>query len=137
MSRFWVGDIAQMHQKYKIHKWVNDPANAEKLKAFLKFRIDFLKEEYDETVEAFDNEDPEEIIDGLIDLCVIAIGTLDIFDVDAQKAWDEVLSANMKKSVGIKKDRPNPLNVPDLVKDTDWENPSHKGNHGILPKVFK
>ena len=56
---------------------------------------------------------PEEMIDGLIDLCVIAIGTLDIAGVDADKAWEEVLEANMAKEVGIKPGRPNPLGLPD------------------------
>ena len=137
MSKFWVGDIAMMHNKYKTREWVEDPANAEKLKAFLQFRIDFLNEEYQETVDAFNAEDPEEIVDGLIDICVIAIGTMDAFGVDASKAWDAVLAANMKKSVGVKEGRPNPLGVPDLVKDEDWENPTHEGNHGILAQAFK
>ena len=84
----------------------------------------------DETVKAFANNDPEEIVDGLIDLCVVAIGTLDAFGINAYDAWDEVLKANMAKKVGKKSSRPNPLGVPDLVKPEDWKAPSHKGNHG-------
>ena len=96
----------------------------------LEFRVDFLEEELGETSAALVNADAEEIVDGLIDLCVVAIGTLDAFGVDPYKAWDEVLKANMQKSVGKKSTRPNPLGVPDLVKPEDWEAPSHKGNHG-------
>jgi len=76
--------------------------------------------------------DSEEIVDGLIDLCVVAIGTLDAFGVDPYKAWDEVLRANMAKEVGVKPTRPNPLGVPDLIKPDNWEAPSHEGNHGKL-----
>ena len=76
--------------------------------------------------------DGEEIVDGLIDLCVVAIGTLDAFGVDAYKAWDEVLKANMSKNVGVKEGRPNPLGLPDLMKPEGWQAPSHQGNHGIF-----
>ena len=76
--------------------------------------------------------DAEEVVDGLIDLCVVAIGTLDALGVDPYKAWDEVHKANMAKEVGVKPTRPNPLGLPDLVKPEDWVGPSHKGNHGSL-----
>lgn len=130
MSKDWVQDMNEMHSKYGVHDWVMN--NPEKLKDFLRFRIDFLKEELDETNHAFDTKDPEEIVDGLIDLCVIAIGTLDAFNVDAHEAWNKVFKANMAKEIGIKKERPNPLGLPDLVKPEGWENPNHNGNHGIL-----
>jgi predicted HAD superfamily Cof-like phosphohydrolase len=74
--------------------------------------------------------DGEEIVDGLIDLCVVAIGTLDLFEVDAHKAWDEVLKANMSKKVGVKESRPNPLGLPDLIKPEGWVGPDHTGNTG-------
>lgn len=79
-----------------------------------------------------DARDAEEIVDGLIDICVVAIGTLDAFGVDANKAWDRVYKANMRKEVGTKDSRPNPLGLPDLVKPKGWRNPSHKNNHGLL-----
>ena len=133
MSKDWVKDIHLMQGKYLTRQWVNDNRdNTELLREFLKFRIGFLQEELDETREAYMLRDPEEIVDGLIDLCVVAIGTLDAFGVDPYKAWDEVLKANMQKEVGRKATRPNPLGVPDLVKPDDWEAPSHEDNHGIF-----
>ena len=128
MSKDWVKDIHLMQGKYLTRQWVND--NPEKLKDFLAFRLDFLEEELTETVKAFAENDGEELVDGLIDLCVVAIGTLDAFGIDPYKAWDEVLQANMAKEVGVKPTRPNPLGVPDLVKPDDWKAPSHTGNHG-------
>lgn len=128
MSKDWVKDIHLMQAKYLTRSWVN--ANPEKLKKFLEFRVDFLKEELMETQAALTNNDAEEIVDGLIDLCVVAIGTLDAFGVDPYKAWDAVLEANMNKQVGKKPSRPNPLGVPDLIKPEGWTAPSHKGNHG-------
>ena len=128
MSKDWVKDIHLMQGKYLTRQWVKD--NPEKWKAFLDFRIDFIREELEETEAALVNMDAEEIVDGLIDLCVVAIGTLDAFGVNPYKAWDEVLEANMAKEVGKKPSRPNPLGVPDLVKPDNWKAPSHKGNHG-------
>ena len=129
MSTDWVRDMNNMHAKYGVHRWVKN--NPDKLKKYLEFRINFLQEELDETQRAaFIYEDPEEIVDGLIDLCVVAIGTLDAFGVDANAAWDQVLKANMAKEVGVKPERPNPLGLPDLMKPEGWQPPSHEGNTG-------
>ena len=133
MRKNWVEDIEQMQDKFGTLYWVFDnKKDVDKLKSFLRVRIEFLQEELDETRNAYKVMDAEEIVDGLIDLCVVAIGTLDAFGVDAYKAWDEVLKANMTKSVGVKEGRPNPLGLPDLMKPEGWKAPSHEGNHGIL-----
>jgi hypothetical protein len=136
MSKNWVEDIEKMQDKFGTLDWVFDnKADTEKLKKFLKFRIDFLQEELDETKKAYETMDGEEIVDGLIDLCVVAIGTLDAFSVDAYEAWNEVLKANMTKTVGVKEGRPNPLGLPDLMKPEGWKAPSHEGNHGIFDDI--
>jgi hypothetical protein len=132
MSNDWVKDIHDMQTKFGTRDAV-EKMDKEKLRTFLKFRLDFLNEELTETKNALENADPEEIVDGLIDLCVVAIGTLDAYGIDAYDAWDEVLDANMAKEPGVKEGRPNPLNLPDLLKPADWTPPSHEGNHGMLP----
>ena len=81
-------------------------------------------------------ESAEDIVDALIDLCVVAIGTLDCFNVDADEAWCRVLDANMKKVPGVKESRPNPLGLPDLIKPEGWVAPNHGGNHGRLTEIF-
>lgn len=138
MSTNWVQDINDMHAKFGVHKWVAQKVaegDIESLRKFMQFRISFLKEELTETDNAFASNDHEEIIDGLIDLCVVAIGTLDAFGVDAYKAWDAVHAANMAKEPGVKPSRPNPLGLPDLIKPSDWQPPSHFGNHAIVSKL--
>lgn len=127
----WVKDMELMHRKYGVHDWMEN-ATYDQKSDFMDFRIKFLQEELDETREAFVAGDLEEIVDGLIDLCVIAIGTLDAYGVDADKAWDEVLRCNLAKEVGVKDSRPNPLGLPDLVKPEGWRGPNHKGNTGTL-----
>ncbi|SVA98873.1 uncharacterized protein METZ01_LOCUS151727 [marine metagenome] len=136
MSADWVNDINRMQNKYGVREWVNH-ATPFQLKKYLEFRLKFIKEEYDETREAIIMEDSEEIVDGLIDICVVAIGTLDAMGVNAHKAWDEIFEANMTKEVGVKESRPNPLGIPDLIKPEGWTAPSHENNHGIIPTAFE
>ncbi len=131
MSNDWVQDIADMHRKFGVNDAVRK-MDADKLKAFLEFRIRFLQEELDEMR---NSNDPEEVTDALIDLCVVAIGTMDALDINAHIAWDEVHRANMSKQVGIKASRPNPLGLPDLIKPKGWIAPFHTGNIGLLEKL--
>jgi len=130
----WVNDIHEMYTDFGLS--AVDGFTSQQLNDYLKFRISLLAEETKETQDAFAAQDPEGIVDGLIDACVIAIGTLEVFGVDAYEAWDRVHAANSAKEVGIKPGRPNPFGLPDLVKPEGWTGPSHEDNHGILPKAF-
>ena len=136
MSKDWVKDISEMHQYYGVNEKVQN-FDTEKLKQFLQFRMSFLDEELTETKNAVLNNDAEEIVDGLIDLCVVAIGTLDSMGIDSYEAWNRVLRANLQKQVGVKPERPNPLGLPDLIKPAGWKAPSHANNHGLLTKLKK
>lgn len=138
MSTNWMADIAAMHQKYGVKEVVSN-FDKEKLRAFLKFRIDFLQEELDEMKLAFEEQGEnaaDDTVDALIDLCVVAIGTLDLFNVNSYDAWNKVHEANMAKEVGIKESRPNPLGLPDLIKPDGWEAPTHFDNVGLLEIAF-
>lgn len=132
MSTNWSKDINEMHEHYGVPQVVKT-MSPEKLKQFLKFRIDFIREELNELETS---ETAEDVVDALIDLCVVAIGTLDSFEVDANEAWNQVLIANMNKKTGVNASRPNPMGLPDLIKPEGWKAPSHEGNHGLLSKVF-
>lgn len=134
MSDNWVKDINEMHTKFGVRDAVKN-FDSVMLRTFLRFRLDFLHEELGETEKAAETGKPldaEEVVDGLIDLCVVAIGTLDALGVDPHKAWDEVHKANMTKEVGVKESRPNPLGLPDLIKPEGWVGPDHSGNHGLM-----
>lgn len=125
-----------MHTKFGVNE-VTRKLSANHLAEYLEFRIRFLQEELDEMKWAAASDNSEEVVDALIDLCVVAIGTLDAYDIDAYKAWDEVHAANMAKEVGIKESRPNPLGLPDLIKPEGWTPPSHAGNYGLLEKIHE
>lgn len=101
----------------------------------LAFRMDLLKEEYEETLAALKNKDAEEFIDGHIDLIVIALGTLQIAGVDIQKAWSEVFRANITKERGVKPGREQSGGF-DVIKPEGWKGPNHNDNHGKLAKIW-
>jgi len=129
----WIADIAAMHTKFGVNEVIRN-LPPEKLKQFLEFRIKFLQEELDEMNTA---KNADDVVDALIDLCVVAIGTLNAFDVDAQEAWDRVHFANMAKNPGVNPNRPNPLGLPDLIKPTGWTAPTHADNVGLLSKLYE
>lgn len=134
----WAHDIYMMHTKFGVKEWFEQNKDDKDLMAkYLRFRLKMCMEEMNETIDAaiFDHN-TEEVVDGLIDLCVFAIGTLDVFGVDANAAWDQVYEANMSKKPGVKPGRPNPFGLPDLLKPAGWKPPSHAGNHGDLDKAM-
>lgn len=155
MSADMAHDMYMMHNKFGAHDWFEkNKHDKELMSKFLTFRLNMCLEELLETGAASGvtlekdengfafcgdntNGDPEEIVDGLIDLCVFALGTLDVFGIDTKAAWDRVYEANMNKSVGVKAGRPNPFGLPDLIKPDGWTAPSHEGNHGNLDKALK
>ena len=136
MSDNWAKDINDMHSKFGVHDWfAKNKDDKDLMQKYIMFRMLMIGEEYQETLSAINNSDAEEVVDGLIDMCVFAIGTLDVMGVDANKAWDEIYRANMDKQPGVKPGRPNRFGLPDLLKPGGWQGPSHEGNHGDLPSI--
>ena len=126
-----IGDIKKLNRYYKIYRFISKASDNEKLH-YLEFRAKFIQEELTELFEAINNEEPDEVVDAFIDIIVIALGSLDAFDVDIKKAWKRVHHANMQKKIGVKDSRPNPLGLPDLVKPESWQAPQHFDNIGKL-----
>jgi len=131
----WVKDVGDMHSKFGVNKVIRG-LTREELATYMSFRINFLQEELMELKTAKTAKIADDVVDALIDLCVVAIGTLDAYDVDAYTAWDRVHAANMTKQVGVKPSRSNPLGLPDLIKPAGWEAPTHIDNVGLFAKVF-
>lgn len=124
--------IADIDYMYKNYGFDISGLEKDQLYKFTRWRADFIQEELEELEDAIVNKDPEEIVDALIDIIVVSLGTLNLLQVDTQKAWDEVLRANLNKIVGEKHSRPNLFGFPDLIKLSDWTPPNHSDNHGLL-----
>jgi predicted HAD superfamily Cof-like phosphohydrolase len=123
-----IEDIEDLTTKYGFD------AEAPTLKK-LNFRYDLLNEELEEVHAAINNGQSEEVVDGLIDLTVVALGTLAAFGVNIEEAWNEVHRANMSKVRGVKPGREHSGGF-DLVKPDGWRAPDHCGNTGWLETVF-
>ena len=66
------------------------------------------------------------------------IGTLELFNCDADRAWREIHKSNMAKEPGANKSRKNPFGLPDMVKPEGWKEPEIlKYDCGILPDIFE
>ncbi len=130
MSKLWVSDIAEMHRYFEFHDGLVFTGD------FLRFRQRFLEEELEEFDDAITEGDPEKAVDALIDLCVVAIGTLDLAKVDVDKAWQVVHLANMAKQ---RKENPTRRDSGgfDLAKPEGWVPPSHKGNTGLFDAAIQ
>lgn len=133
-------DIKAMQEKFGHKQWVEDNKdNKEMLRKLLNFRIcKMMDEEMNELRSAaFVDEDPEEIVDALIDLMVFSVSILDLFGVDGQKEWDAVYAANMKKEPGVKPGRPNKFGMPDMLKPEGWVAPVNDNNTGLLKDLYE
>ena len=60
-----INDIKEMHNKFQVTEFINNNSdNKLLLQKFLKFRLDFIKEELDETFDAYFNRNDVEVLDG-------------------------------------------------------------------------
>jgi predicted HAD superfamily Cof-like phosphohydrolase len=62
-----------------------------------KLRIDLIKEELDELIEAMKNKDLLEVADALTDILYVAYGAGHAFGIDLDKCFNEVQNSNMSK----------------------------------------
>lgn len=115
-------DMRRMHNHYKVPRNTKvdflDPE-------WMRFRINFLYEELNELESATAGKDLEEVIDALIDITVVAVGTLDLMGAEGQKHWDEVLQTNMDKEVVTDPDNSKRGFKHDLQKPKGWKGPEH------------
>lgn len=121
-------DMAAFDEKYGFD-------TVEMTPAFLGFRMRFLVEELFEGIAAITEGRPEDFVDAMIDLIVVAAGTLSIGRVDGQRAWDEVRRANMSKVRQANPTRPGSGGA-DLIKPEGWQAPDHKGNTGRFESIM-
>ena len=135
-NKSWPRDIADMHEKFGVHLRASTMSDREKA-MWLDLRVRMQEEELNELKEAHYQRDAESVVDALIDTLVFAVGTLDILGVDANKAWDVVMQANMEKEPGVKPNRPNPLKLPDMIKPEGWVEPTHIDNLGDTESFLK
>ena len=66
-------------------------------KKVVKLRIDLIKEELDELIDAVDKNDLIEVADALTDILYVTYGAGHSFGLDLDKCFSEVQKSNMSK----------------------------------------
>lgn len=114
-------DIHDFHTKFGFTKREHgDRPN----QAFMAFRLKFLAEELHETAMAHRKDDLENILDGLVDLVYVAIGTAWLLNLDFEEAWKRVHAANMQKVRAVTAGDSKRGTTSDVVKPKGWEKPN-------------
>ena len=62
-----------------------------------KLRIDLIKEELEELIEAMNNKDLLEVADALTDILYVTYGAGQAFGIDLDNCFEEVQNSNMSK----------------------------------------
>lgn len=118
-----IQDVQNFHTKFDLKaRQPGTPIDIDRL----RFRIRFLAEELKEINHAAAKGDLPELLDGLVDLVYVAIGTARDLNLNFAEGWDRVQEANMAK-VPASAENPSPRgHVTDIVKPAGWTPPNHK-----------
>lgn len=123
MSRDLAVDLHEFHTTFGfVPRKVGDAPSAE----LVNFRLKFMVEELRELNKGFARRDMEEVLDGLVDLVYVAIGTAWMLGLPFQAAWDEVQRANMTKVRATDASQSRRSTTLDVVKPAGWKKPDIK-----------
>ncbi len=111
-------DIDVFLQRYNL-------PNASKFKPItneeMQLRINHLREELSELQLNTDNNNWHEILDALVDLTYIAIGTARMNGMDFETAWNRIHTVNMQKIRCEKQADSKRGTTFDVIKPKDWQ----------------
>lgn len=111
-------DVLSFHKKYhlpisKRPGWVRNDIQ--------EFRMNFIREEFQELEDAYAIQDLSEFFDGLLDLVYVCIGMAVFMNLPWNEGWRRVQDANMKK-VRVESGGPRHGEY-DIVKPEGWKPP--------------
>ena len=96
----------------------------------LTLYLNLIREEYDELMQANQEDDRLEMLDALIDILVVTIGAIHSAGFDAEGAWKEVMSTNFAK-VDRETGKVRKREDGKVLKPTGWHPP------GLSPYLTK
>lgn len=118
-----IQDIKNFHEKFDLApRAVNAPLD----KDLMKFRIRFLAEELKEINKAAAEGNLPDLLDGIVDLVYVAIGTAYTQNMNFAEAWQRVQAANMAKEKVSSENPGKRGHSSDIVKPKGWTAPCHK-----------
>ena len=115
-----VKDINAFGKKFNLPQTEGSELLDERLMAF---RIAFMQEELDETLDAYQCEDIEAVFDGLLDLAYVVLGTAWMMNLPFEEGWQRVHHANMQKVRVDNVDESKRGSPYDLKKPDGWRPP--------------
>jgi predicted HAD superfamily Cof-like phosphohydrolase len=136
LTRFWC-DIVDFHHKFRL---VYDGPPRPLPEELGEFRAKFLQEELDEynfhrekiNTDGDSLEHREGLLDALVDLVYVALGTAYLHGFNFAEAWRRVQRANMAKVRAERADQSKRGSTFDVVKPEGWKAPDHRDLVGVL-----
>ena len=130
LTRMWL-DVVQFHHKFK-----RDYSGPPRVlpEDMMDFRIKFMQEELDEYKRAWGDvrmdgdslKQRENMLDALVDLVYVALGTAYLHGFNFAEAWRRVQRANMAKTISTNNADSKRGNASlDVIKPPGWTAPSH------------
>ena len=117
-------DITNFHEKFGLPQREIGKSPSNKL---ANFRIKFILEELQELNTAMGTENLGEVLDALVDIVYVALGTAYCFNLPFDEAWKRVHEANMKKVRATDPSASKRGSTLDVVKPIGWEKPDIEG----------
>lgn len=114
-------DIKQFHEHFGL-AYSGPPRDIEPYE-LSSMRVDFMDEELREYMAGWQNRDLEKMLDSLVDLVYVAMGTAYLHGFDFDEAWRRVHAANMRKVRASAETAGNRDHRWDVVKPEGWEPP--------------
>jgi len=134
ITPFYPALVAQFHNKFEV-PLVEKPGDLFD-EATFKFRQKFLQEELDELVVAYQNKDVPGVLDALVDLVYVAVGTADMLRLPFDAAFMEVHRANMEKERAPSAEASKRGSAIDVIKPPNWTAPDIAGVIQQFAEVF-
>lgn len=112
--------ISVFHQKFGLDK-PETPGDLDH--DTFRFRVGFMNEELSEYMLAWENNDIEGMLDALVDLTYVVLGTAYMHGFDFNEAFKRVHEANLKKIRANHSSESKRGSALDVVKPEGWEPP--------------
>lgn len=93
-------DVGQFNRRFNLPEsaWTGGSRKCHALTAEeFQYRLSFMREELDEFSDAFSNNDQAAMLDALVDLAYVVLGTAHYMGAPFNEAWRMVHQANMQK----------------------------------------
>jgi predicted HAD superfamily Cof-like phosphohydrolase len=117
-------DVGSFHRKFNLPATRDGRAHEIPDAETVNYRIKFMEEELGEFARAYLSRDAAGMLDALVDLAWVAMGTAHYMGAPFTEAWDEVVRANMAKVLATEGDAEHKRGPAEVIrKPPGWQAP--------------